>query len=212
LTILLRLCTLETLKAGRYIVLALIANIVLCSGAMLDTPPPISWQFVTPYPAAFFSVRQAMDLNYAVAGSLGNQACLFMFNADGDTLWKCVPQVAYSPGTVSSLLLDVRIAPGGYITCGKVETISNGDDLLVMLVSQAGSIVWVRVYSTPTDEGAFAAIPLIDGGFAVAGYNTYSLDWHDLWLFRLSAAGDTLWTVSHHCSNDHSGRGIEQRA
>ncbi len=70
--------------------------------------------------------------------------------------------------------------------------------LILSAAAPAAADPFVKVYGGPLDDGARHIALTADGGFLVTGYYGYpaepdSFD-QDVWVLRLDAAGDTLWT------------------
>jgi len=68
--------------------------------------------------------------------------------------------------------------------------------LLITLAfgARGQSLTWQKVYSLHDKEVASSVAQTADGGYIVAGYTGSGYDTSDMWILRLNAAGDTLWT------------------
>jgi hypothetical protein len=76
----------------------------------------------------------------------------------------------------------------------------------------AQETIWQRQISGNLEIGAHSIVPVTTGGYAVLGYKTNSkipgfLN-RDLWLLRLNANGDTVWTRSYGGLGDDIGFAI----
>lgn len=86
-------------------------------------------------------------------------------------------------------------ADGGYIVAGGTASPGTGDtDCLVVRLNGLGNIVWQKAFGGPSMDEAQAVCALPGGGFIVAGRTrSFGAGGDDLWIIRLSAAGEVLW-------------------
>lgn len=93
---------------------------------------------------------------------------------------------------------SVRQTPdGGYIVAGTTTSSgSGGRDVLVIRTDAIGDTLWTRTYGGPTDnEYGFCAQVTSDEGYIISGVaSSFSDVAGDMYLIRLTSAGDTLWT------------------
>jgi hypothetical protein len=74
---------------------------------------------------------------------------------------------------------------------------------LVALLTNAtlaaeGDTLWTRIYGGPGDDQANCIIPAGDGGYLLAGSTTsVSTGFKDMYLVKVNAQGDTLWTYAY---------------
>jgi len=122
-------------------------------------------------------------------------------NALGETLWTRL----YS-GPVGPALRAVCETPDrGFLAVGsEFDTVRTQNALYLMRTDSDGALVWTRNISPPgAGTQAMALRQTRDGGYIVAG----SIDWNDsarIWLVKLDAGADTVWT------SVVGGRGREQ--
>lgn len=87
----------------------------------------------------------------------------------------------------------------GYVFCGKSNY--GGNDVFICKLDSTGNIEWAKVYSGPSMEAATYIEQTPDSGYIVNavydGGNFYS----KIWLLRLNAIGDTLWTKVYSAGN-----------
>ncbi|MBA7652929.1 hypothetical protein ES703_60768 [subsurface metagenome] len=61
-----------------------------------------------------------------------------------------------------------------------------------------GGTIWTQYYGGPEDDGAYAIQEHWDGDYLVAGYtNSFGAGGSDIWILKINAAGDTLWTETY---------------
>lgn len=120
-----------------------------------------------------------------------------------DTLWSR----AY--GTSGE---DIGSAVQHTTDCGFVVAGSCGTQLYVVKTDSLGEPVWSRLYSRPsTTSSAAAVVQTTDGGFAIAGTLSYGpSDSAFIWLVRLDANGDSLFTHTYSHSQRIFGYALQQ--
>jgi len=139
------------------------------------------------------SVQQTTDGGYVIAGwtfDLGDyDVYLIKTDANGDTLWTRTYGGANDEFGVSVQ----QTADEGYIIAGYsargwvsdvylVRTDANGDEL------------WTRTYGGSGADYGESVEQTEDGGYIVVGEIEISGHWHDVYLVKTDANGDTLWT------------------
>ena len=109
-------------------------------------------------------------------------------------------QKAYG-GTAMDEGTSVRQTPdNGYIMAGTTTSYgSGGRDVLVIKTNAVGDTLWTRTYGGPLDnEYGFCVQVTDDGGYVVSGVASSFYDVEgDMYLVRLTATGDTLWTRTY---------------
>jgi Divergent InlB B-repeat domain len=83
---------------------------------------------------------------------------------------------------------------GGYIVVGSTSSFGAAGDAWVLKLDGAGVPQWQRTYGGPASDAASCVQQTADGGFLVAGStSSFGRGLSDVWVFRLSAAGDLVW-------------------
>jgi len=84
---------------------------------------------------------------------------------------------------------------GGYIVAGETGSFgAGGSDVWVVKFDSTGSVEWQRTYGGPDDESAAAILQTGYEGYIVAGKTrSYGAGGSDVWVVKLSAAGDVEW-------------------
>ncbi len=143
-------------------------------------------------------VRQLADGGYIVVGytsSFGAGAedvYLVRTDAAGETLWT---RAIGGPG--ADWGWDIRATrDGGFIVVGFTNSFgAGGDDVYVIRTDAEGSALWTRTYGGPGDELAWAFHETSDGGYVIAAQTeSFGAGERDLYLIRIEAGGDTVWT------------------
>jgi hypothetical protein len=176
--------------------------LLLCSTAVGVDPPVKLWEkwYYTSYDGCFFRDIELTDSgNLFITGGtwdwtepIQENYCAFLFDQDGNVLWKVVNPFYGFAAYDGTILPD-----DSYIITGtSVVTSSDTYSLFIMKIDQNGSIEWTKVYDYPdTKEEGYGITCLPDGGFAVCGrVHGTGIHGGQAWLLRTDEYGDTLWT------------------
>lgn len=120
-----------------------------------------------------------------------NIAALAHFGANGDSIWFR----QYDPGSGSWIGRQAKVCKdGGFILCG--ETTATGvSDGFVIKTDNNGMEQWRQTYGGPFIDYIVAVDTTADDGYFIGGEYRLSPDNLDLWVSRLTATGDTLWST-----------------
>jgi hypothetical protein len=165
-----------------------------------------------------YSVQQTSDGGYIVFGrtiSFGageNDYYLVKTDADGDTLW-----TRTYGGTSNEWGHSVQqTTDGGYILAGNSMSYGGGGydaRVYVVKTDANGDTVWTRAYGGTGWEEAYSVQQTTDGGYVVTGYTmSFGAGGYDIWLLKLDANGDTLWTRTYGGENWDCGYSGQQTA
>jgi len=161
------------------------------------------------------SVILTQDGGFAIAGYTysydvgGGDFWLIRTDASGDTLWTRTYggsdwEVGYSV---------VQTDDGGFAVCGYTRSFGAGGlDAWLVRTDASGDTLWARTYGTAESEAGHAVAQTADGGFVVTGWNYFTQEYDDLWLFRTDASGDTLWNRTFDGLDDEQGWSVQQTA
>ncbi len=142
-----------------------------------------------------FGVAETRDSGFILCGDatdyMGPYVRLVRANAAGDTLWTRL----YTGPTAPSLRAIREMPDGGFLAVGsESDTLLSHNAVYLMRTDSNGVIVWTRNISLPgAGTEATALRGTRDGGCIVAG----SIDWTDsarIWLAKLDANAETVWT------------------
>lgn len=93
-----------------------------------------------------------------------------------------------------------QTADGGYIIAGQTDSFGNGSlhrpDIWIIKLDDRGAKVWERTFGDPEKkDGAFSVRQTADLGYIVAGVTeSFGAEYPSIWIARLDASGDSLWT------------------
>ncbi len=146
-------------------------------------------------------VGQLPDGGYFIAGGTepnfvdpARDFQLMRMDADGELLW------SQTYGTYDGVLMDGAYTPsdGGFALAGWNNVIGSNYYLLFHLVktSADGELLWTRSFGHPNcADGARTLLVLPDGGYLLGGWTQPLDSLHDVYVIRLDANGDSLWSL-----------------
>ena len=167
------------------------------------------------------SVQQTADGGYVTTGSTQSfgagsyDAYLVKTDADGDTPHNPnqLGERTYG-GSSGDFGISIRqTTDGGYIIAGKTSSFGAGSqDIYLVKIDSDGDTLWTRAYGGSNIDGAYSIQQTSDGTYIVVG-STASLDTGgpDIWLLKVDADGDTIWTRTYGESESSDyGRSVQQ--
>ncbi len=156
-------------------------------------------------------VSQTRDSGYILCGPANDYVSsnlrLVRLTPNGDTVWTKLYH-----GPVGPMLTAVREMPdSGFLAVGQeFDTLDNRNALYMMRTTSHGDTVWTH-HLAPVGAASQAAAMCAtrDGGFAIVG----QIDWGDstrVWLVKLDANADTVWTAAMAGAGHEVGTDVEQ--
>lgn len=148
-----------------------------------------------------YAVRQASDAGYILVGSTASfGAGNFDFyvvktDANGDTLW-----TRTFGGTSTEVCRSIeQTSDGGYILGGNTYSYGVGyDDFWLWKIDANGNPLWSRTYGGPYNEVCYSVARTSDGGYIAGGHtNSFGAGSNDVWVVKISAGGDSLWSQTY---------------
>ncbi len=83
---------------------------------------------------------------------------------------------------------------GGYIVVGSTSSFGAANDAWLLKLDAVGAPEWQRTLGGPASDAASCVQQTADGGFLVVGStSSFGAGLSDVWVFKLSAAGDLVW-------------------
>jgi len=157
--------------------------------AKIDSEGNVLWTQRTEYEAAFYTVIEASDQSYMVAGSTfnvgfgGNKGLLMKVDQDGNTLWSRNYLMQYDDFFNSV----IEISDSDFLLTGEAHSVST--ELWLQKVDASGEVIWSRTYTGSTGN---TALEISDEGYIVSGsIYTDSNSW-EFWLFKTDYDGNTI--------------------
>lgn len=89
----------------------------------------------------------------------------------------------------------------------------DSSNFYVLKLDSYGDTIWTRTYGGSASDWAFSIALALDGGYVIVG-NTYSFGAGrlDIYVVKIDADGDTLWTRTYGGINDDWGISIAKPA
>jgi hypothetical protein len=170
----------------------------------------------TDYDGATF-MEKTSGGGYIIAGytySFGvgtpDYANVYLIKTDGhgDTLWTR----AYG-GTNEDYANSVQqTTDGGYVVAGSTQSFGAGDgDVYLVKTDAHGDTIWTRTYGGLSSDVGYSVRQTSDGGYIIAGLtSSFGAGNNDVYLIKINAQGDTLWTRTYGGTDDDEGHSVEQ--
>ncbi len=155
-----------------------------------------------------YAVQQTADGGYVLAGYSDSSARhvfnLIKTDAYGDALWtKAYERDGTSEGVGHSV---EQTSDGGYIAAGTAKA-----DVYLVRTNEQGDTLWTRVYGGQDYEEGYAVQQTDDGGYVVVGCtHSYGAGHYDVYLIKIGATGDLMWTRTYGGTGDDIGRSVLQ--
>lgn len=156
-------------------------------------------------------IRSTADNNFIIAGeteSFTSWDDVYLIKIDGlgNLLWeKYFDLGSREVGTSVDLTSD-----GGFIISG-LSNAFNGGDCILVKTDQDGNMLWQKNYGGLVGDVAYSVQQTADGGYIAAGYTfSFGNGQEDIYLFKVNAAGDTVWTKTFGTAANEMAFWVEQ--
>ncbi len=125
-------------------------------------------------------------------GGIGMDGYLIKIDAKGAVQW----QENIDLGTDEMVRRGVLLSDGSIILTGYKRLDENAEpDLLLLKIDSRGKVLWSKTYGDSAKDVGMDIKATPDGNFVVVGYTqSYGAGGEDVWLLKINADGDTLWT------------------
>lgn len=99
---------------------------------------------------------------------------------------------------------------GGYIIAGfTTNDIFNDMDVIIYKTNSTGTVQWTKTYGGSLPDCANSILKASDGNFFVLGYSqSHGGGDYDIYLLKINASGDTLWTKTYGSYGNDQGKEI----
>jgi hypothetical protein len=134
-----------------------------------------------------------------IPGEAGDSIYLLKIKPNGDTLWTRTFSDPYF-----NIFSITPISDGNFIIAGNTYSLNTAsEDIYLLKITTTGDTLWTKTYGGMNYDYARAITPTPDGNFIVAGYTySYGNDVSDIYLLKINAGGDTLWTKTYGDTNN----------
>lgn len=145
------------------------------------------------------SVQQTSDGGFIIAGYSFMSpldvywALLIKTDSNGDTAW------LRTYGGINLQGFSVQhTEDGGYIVAGSSWMLGYREDVYVFKTDSEGDTVWTRFYGGELYDFGNSVDITSDGGYIIAGgAYSFSHSYSDVYLIKIDADGDTIWTRTY---------------
>lgn len=143
-------------------------------------------------------------------GAGGNDVFIIKTNETGNILWSTIAGGAYNDYGWAAIQNIDR----GFLITGFTETCLGGCNRgLLVKTDSSGTILWTKILGGGGSEALYGIDRTVDGGYIVTGEtSTNSFGSSDIWLLKLDAFGDTIWTKYYGSATEESGAVARQTA
>ena len=163
-----------------------------------------------------YSVRQTSDGGYVAVGVTDVDSSehydydvyIIKTDAAGDTVWT---KNYGGPGDDGGLSVR-ETADTGYMIVGSAcPSDTSYSDVLLLKTDARGEVQWMKTYGGAQHDAGYCVERSPDGGYVVAGQTySYGVGGGDIWVLRVDANGDTLWTRRYGGSESDAAYAVEQ--
>jgi hypothetical protein len=150
-----------------------------------------------------YVVRETTDGGYILGGFTSYQslesgeAYLVKVDNSGSIIWGHT----YEGNRIMSLEQTID---GGFIAVGRLD-----QDIWIIKTDANGNQMWSKVIGGTSPEDGYSVKQTPDGGYIVVGYtDSYGAGYMNIYMIRLGAQGDTLWTRAHGGVDGDIGYGV----
>lgn len=132
-----------------------------------------------------------------------------LFGQAPDTLWT----LTYGGPDYDDGYEIHQTSDSGYIILNTISSGAGWSDIWLLKTNVLGDTQWTKTYGCQYWDAGYAFEHTIDGGFIITGCTELSGLSMDVWLLKLNAQGDTLWTKKYGGDNgDDIGWDVKQTA
>lgn len=161
-----------------------------------------------------YSIELTDDGGYIIGGSTSSYGAglmdVYLVKTDsiGDTLWTRY----YGGGETELGCYAEETDDGGYIFVGYTASFGSGSsDIYLLKTDSQGDTIWTRTYGGIGVDIAWRCQQTDDGGYIIAGEtDSYGAGDRDVYLLKVDAVGDTVWTRAYGGTDSDGACYVEQ--
>lgn len=159
--------------------------------------------------------RSESNIGGSIIDSAKQELAVIKTDTEGEGEWTYINAAAgYDEARSIKSLADGSVICAG--VAGSTEGTVNGNDMIITLLGAGGSVSWQKAYGGRGNQAANDIIGCDDGGFLVVGTTdtenvagTFGQDNPqgrlNIYILKLNAVGDSLWSVSYGFDEDDAG-------
>ena len=147
-----------------------------------------------------YSVIETNDGGFMIAGftnsfGAGNyDYWLVKTDSDGELQWN----QTYGGSSWDEARSVIQLNDGSYAVAGMTASYGAGsNDFWLVKTDVNGNVEWNQTYGTESYEKAYSLVESSDGGFALAGYVSYSVFENDFSLVKTDELGNMQWNKTY---------------
>ena len=160
------------------------------------------------------SVGQTTDGGYVIAGYTtsygagGSDIYLIRTNSSGDTVWT---RTFGGASDDNGWGLDLA-GDGGCIIVGQSKSYGAGNgDVYLVKTDSSGVTEWTEALGGSDPDWGSSVQQTADGGYVIAGWtSSFGTGGEDVYLAKVGALGDTIWTRTFGGDSGDRGRAVHQ--
>lgn len=160
-----------------------------------------------------YYVKQTLDSGYILIGdtysfsSGANDIWLIKTDEHGEEQWNnTFGGIHYEWGYCVQPTSD-----GGYILTGVFSNISaDSSDLILIKTDENGEEEWTRYFGGNSFDAGVYVIENDEGDYIATGYTSTSASECNVWLIKVNATGESLWSRSYGGTGRDEGRCVQQ--
>jgi hypothetical protein len=165
----------------------------------------------------FGSIIECVSDGSVITATRNDTIFLMKLDINGIVLWESQLKVTFQVRNVWAHSIK-QTADNGIIIAGGTNPATDAvRDAFLVKTDGSGNLIWSKTYDgsmghngSISDASAQSLLPTPDGGVVVLGITTanMSMNLRDVWLFKVNANGDTLWSRSFGGGNDDYGMAL----
>lgn len=160
------------------------------------------------------SVQQTDDGGYIIAGDSSKESVLLIkTDAQGNKQWeKIFGGLASDGANVNANSRILQTSDGGYIIDSYTsQNGAGGMDLWLIKADAKGNEIWNKTYGGKGDDFGTTIQQTSDDGYIITGHtSSYGAGGMDLWMIKIDAAGNEIWSKTFGGKGDDFGAAIQQ--
>ena len=163
------------------------------------------------------SLIECVNDGYIIAQTHSDVAFLLKADANGNVLWKNQVKVTFPVRKILINSIKKTIDSCIILAGGTNPGSAAQHEAFLIKTDNNGNLIWSKTYDgsmghngSISDASAQSVLPTSDGGVVALGITTanMAMNLRDVWLFKVNADGDTLWSHSFGGGNDDYGMAL----
>jgi len=177
----------------------LIVLVLFSSSAIGSNTPEEKWSksFGGPGLDVGFSVLEASDGGYVVAGFSESDACLIKTDSNGNEVWNRT----FGGPEFDEAYSVQQTVDGGYVVAGSTDY-----TIWLVKTDSEGNEIWNKTFGESKSYGSNSVQQTRDGGYIIVGRTEYD----DILLIKTDSDGNEIWNRTFGGENFDYGESVRQ--